>query len=152
VPEGHHDLRTARARAQVLNDLRAQQSPWISGENRDSLGIEQHHSGPADPFPATVASGEIHDEEIAFVIEEVSDVLEFRHCLVAQRLQKLEMPLAPFERLFHRDHSVSEHAGLWHMYSQPSAVISQPADQMFTPASLKISLAMMSRWISLVPS
>jgi hypothetical protein len=114
VSKGHDDLRTARARAQVLDDLFPQLPRWLSGENRDPLRVEQDHAGPADALPAAVARLEIHHEEVAFVIERMRRVLELRQRLAAEGLQKVEVLFAPLECLLHRDDAVTKHPGLRH--------------------------------------
>jgi len=73
------------------------------------------------------------------VIECVLAVLELGKRLAADGFQHLEILLSSLERLLHRDHAVPEHASLWHY-------------PISTSAPRKISRAMMSRWISLVPS
>ena len=76
------------------------------------------------------------------MVEDVPGVREVRDRLDAERLEQLEVLLAALERLLHRDHAVPEHAGLSHRACYP----------ILSPASLKISRAMIRRWISLVPS
>ena len=78
------------------------------------------------------------------MIEGMLGVREVRHRLEAELLEEGEVFLASLERLLHRDHAVPEHSGLGHGVSGPYPIAS--------PASRKISRAMMRRWISLVPS
>jgi hypothetical protein len=154
VPERHNGLGSAGAGAKILDDPLAQPSGGIAGQDRNSLGVEENHAGPPDPAQAAVARDELHDEEIALVVERVRDVFEIRKRFPAKRLQELQVLLAPLEGLFHRDHAVPEHACLRHveLLSSGFSVQSYRLHPIVSPLSLKISLAMMSRWISLVPS
>ena len=67
-------------------------------------------------------------------------------------LQQGEVLLSPFERLFHRDHPVPEHSRLAHGGPLASSPGSRAHPIAQSPAVRKISRAMISRWISLVPS
>jgi hypothetical protein len=115
MPEGHDDVGTARARAEIVDDPFAKAPRGIAGQDRDPLGVEEHHAGPADPPDAPVGRRELHHEEVPLVIERVGDVFELRQRLPAQVLQKLQVLLAPLEGLFHGDHAVPEHSGLRHV-------------------------------------
>jgi hypothetical protein len=115
VPEGHDDLRPAGSSAKVLDDPLAQAAGGVAREDRDALGVEEDHAGPADPTGAAVARGELHHEKVSLVVERMPGVFEIRKRFAAQRLQELQMLLAPLEGLFHRDHAVPEHACLRHV-------------------------------------
>jgi len=122
VPERHDDLGPAGSGPDELDDPLAKTTGGIARENRDPLGVEEDHAGPSDPTHAAVRRGELHHEQIPFVVEGVRDVLEIRQRFPAQGLQELEVLLAPFEGLFHRDHAVPEHACLRHGVSWLSAI------------------------------
>jgi hypothetical protein len=115
VPESHDDLGPAGAGAKVLDDPLAQAAGGVAGEDRNPLGVEENHSGPADPTGAAVARRELHHEKVSLVVERMCDVFEIRKRFPAQSLQQLEVLLAPLEGLFHRDHAVPEHACLRHV-------------------------------------
>jgi hypothetical protein len=169
VPERHDDLRARRVRAHELDDLAPQRRLGVSGDRWYALGVVEHHPRPAHAPNPPVRSLEDHHEEVALVVKRVLPKREFRNRLAADSLQELEVLLAPLERLLHRDHPVPKHACLWHMrVSRQSTVNSQQEGlpslptvdcrlstllhPIATPASLKISRAMIRRWISLVPS
>jgi hypothetical protein len=168
VAEGHDDLGLRAAGAQEFDDLRAQRRGRVAGQGRDALGIEQDHAGPADARDRTPGRGELHDEEIALVIQRVLAELELRERLAAQILQHGEVLFSALEGLLHRDHAVSEHACLRHTVIDDFGLViddsgpgkssivnlqsSIPPHPITSPLSRKISLAMISRWISLVPS
>jgi hypothetical protein len=146
VTERDDDLRPGGVGSKEVDDSCAQPGRRISGQRGDALGIEEHHPGPADALSAALRHGEVHDEEVSLVVEGVLEELEIRQPLAAEVPQQREVLLSPFERLFHRDHPVPEHACLAHRLapSVPHPITS--------PLSRKISRAMISRWISLVPS
>jgi hypothetical protein len=109
VTEGHHDLRTAGARAQELDDLAPQARPRFLRENRDPLRVEQHHACPADPLAPAVGGLEIHHEEIPLMVQGVPFGLELGQRLAAELLQDGEVLLPSFQGLLHRDETVSEY-------------------------------------------
>src|SRR5512141_846873 len=118
VSERDDDLRTVRPRSQVLDDPAPEVARRISGEHRDPLRIEKDHARPRDALLAAVCRGEVHHEEVPLVVEKVRDVLELRRRFDADRLQEVEILLAPLERLLHRDDPVTKHACLRHRFSR----------------------------------
>jgi hypothetical protein len=142
VAEGHDDLGPAALRPQVLNDSFPQDASRVARQGRDALRVEEDHSRPADELAPPIPSEELHHEEIPLVIEEVTRVLELGQCLPAEPLQELEVLFPPFEGLLHRNDPVPEHSRLWHV---SFSVLRGELHPIVNPASLKISLAMMSR-------
>jgi hypothetical protein len=114
VAEGHDDLGDLRPRAQEPDDLLPERRAGLAGHRGDALGVEEDHAGPADAPRGSVRRGEVHDEEVALVVERVLAELELRHRLAAEVLEQGEVFLPSLEGLLHRDHAVSEHPGLAH--------------------------------------
>jgi hypothetical protein len=142
VAERHDDLGPAALRPQVLHDPFAQDASRIAQERRDALRVEEDHSGPADELAPPIPAEQLHHEEIPLVIEEVTRVLELRQRLPAEPFQELEVLFPAFEGLLHRNDPVPEHSRLWHV---SFSVLPGEFHPIVNPASLKISLAMMSR-------
>jgi hypothetical protein len=69
VAERHDDLRPTGVGAKVLDDPLPQAAGGVAGQDRDPLGVEEDHAGPADPTEAAVARREIHHEEVSLVVE-----------------------------------------------------------------------------------
>jgi len=114
MPERHHDFGSRRVGLQEIDDLSAQNRRRIARQGRDPFGVEKDHPRPRDLLGGTVRAAQLHDEEIALVVEGVLGVLEAGECLPAHVLEQGKMLLPPFEGLFHRDHAVPEHARLAH--------------------------------------
>jgi hypothetical protein len=162
MTERDQDLGPRRLLAQEPDDFRAQDRGRIRGQRRDALRVEEHHARPADATLRSVGSFEVHDEEVALVVEHMLPEDEVRQRLAADVLEEREMLLAALERLFHRDHAVPEHACLAHsallrsasrtvdkggeVANAPSPVDSQQIHHPITiPLSRKISRAMINR-------
>ena len=161
----------ARVRAQELDDLGPQRRrAGLPVDRWYALGVEEHHPRPADlrrirPSGASRIITKRSRSWSSVCSRNANSGIASRQIA----FEELQVLLAPLERLLHRDHAVPEHACLWHMrVSRQSTVNSQQEGlpslptvdcrlstllhPIATPASLKISRAMISRWISLVPS
>jgi hypothetical protein len=117
MAEGDQDLGAGSLLAQEPHDLRPQNRRGIRRERRNALRVEEDHAGPADAAARSIRRVELHDEEVALVLEHVLPEGETRQRLAANVLQQREVLLASLERLFHRDHAVPEHACLAHQFS-----------------------------------
>jgi hypothetical protein len=117
VTEGDQDLGARRLLAQQTDDLRPQDRRGIRRERRNALRVEEDHAGPADAAARSIRRVELHDEEVAFVLEHVLPEGEPGQRLAANVLEQREVLLASLERLFHRDHAVPKHACLAHQFS-----------------------------------
>ena len=111
----HDDLRPTRALAKE----RRRSSRAEAAEGSDAIAGMRSASKSIIRVQPTLLrrpSGglEDHDEEVPLVVEDVLAIGEIRQRLEAERLQELQVLLAAFEGLFHRDHAVPEHARLRH--------------------------------------
>jgi hypothetical protein len=153
VAERHEDLRPACALAQKPDELAPQGAVRVRRQGRDPLGVEERHARPTDRLAAAIGGFEDHHEQVALVIEDVLPVGKIRQRLQADAPKQLQVPFSPLEGLLHRDDPVPEHAGRGRGPCIGGRDAGDPILHPITrPASLKISLAMMRRWISLVPS
>jgi CO/xanthine dehydrogenase Mo-binding subunit len=143
VAKRHDDLGPVRARADELHDLRAELLSRAGGESGDPLGVEEHHPSPRDEPATPVLRRELDHEEVPLVVESVARVLEVGQRFAAERLQEVQVLFAALEGLLHRDDAVAEHSRLRH--GSPTSYVRNKTQPIVTPASRKISLAMINR-------
>ena len=145
VAEGDDDLGLRGARPDELHDLRAQRRAGLGRERRNALGVEQHHAGPGrfagSRRPLATSSMTKRSRSWSSVCSRNSSSGR------ASRHMSLSSGrcFSPPSRVCSIETTRSRNMRVWPMLAV--SFIRSPAR-----VSRKISRAMISRWISLVPS